>query len=499
MANGGVVEPQDTRPAAGVATESSDPLMERAQARLGNTLRDKWRLDVLLGVGGMAAVYAATHRNGSRAAVKILHPEMSTNEFVRERFLWEGYVANSVGHAGAVRVIDDDVAEDGSLFLVTELLDGETLEERRARLGGRMDEEEVLVAVDQLLDVLAAAHANGIVHRDLKPENVFLTRSGQIKVLDFGIARLRELSTTSAITHSSAMVGTPAYMAPEHARGLSDEVDERSDLWACGATMYCLLCGRGVHEGRTPSEQLESATSKPARPLWSVAPDVGAGVAQVVDRALEFSKERRWPSATRMQEALRQSYAHLTGRSLMDAPRLLVGAEVPDRTQPMGRASSLHPDRRSPTTSRPVTTSDGAHSLTMSRRTRRKAMAAAGGATFCAVVTVLSWMILAPRPGARSQATTFPMTPPAQLPATAPVVHIPAADPPTVTVGDLPVASEKPALSDASKRAWPQATKKKQAAAVPAPSASTSAQVDCQPPYVVDANTGKKHWKLECL
>jgi serine/threonine protein kinase len=113
------------------APEPADPLLHRARARLGTTLREKWRLDRLLGVGGAAAVYAVTHRNGSRAAVKILHPEMSTSAFVRERFLSEGYVANAVVHDGVVKVIDDDTAEDGSPFLVTELLDGETLEATR--------------------------------------------------------------------------------------------------------------------------------------------------------------------------------------------------------------------------------------------------------------------------------------------------------------------------------------------------------------------------------
>ena len=496
MADRGAVQPLD----AGSVDEaggSSDPLLERAQARVGSTLRDKWRLDVLLGVGGMAAVYAATHRNGSRAAVKILHPEMSTNEFVRERFLWEGYVANAVGHAGAVRVIDDDLAEDGSLYLVTELLDGETLEERRIRLGGRMPEDEVLLAVDQLLDVLVAAHANGIVHRDLKPENVFLTRAGSIKVLDFGIARLRELSTTSTATHSSAMVGTPAYMAPEHARGLSDEVDERSDLWACGATMFCLLSGRGVHEGRTPSEQLESATSRPAPPLWSVAPDVGAGVAQLVDRALEFTKDRRWPSATRMQEALRKAYEHLHGRPMADAPKLALGNGVPDRTQPERRGDRPPPDKRPPTASRPTATSDGPHSMTLPWRRRRKAMAAAGGGAFGTAVLIMTWMILSPRAVPQNKAAAVPLTFSAQLRATAPAVLIPAADPPTVQIAELPAATEATRAANYAKPDSQRA--RKRSTAQTAPSTSASAEADCQPPYVVDAATGKKHWKLECL
>src|SRR5579872_7373860 len=168
MAERGQMVPPAAAPEAGAALELDDPLTCRARARLGTVLSDKWRLDALLGVGGAAAVYAATHRNGSRAAVKVLHPEMANNAFVRERFLWEGFVANAVGHEGVIKVIDDDTAEDGSLFLVTELLDGETLDERCARLGGRIPQDDVLLVVDQLLDVLAAAHAKGIVHRDLK-------------------------------------------------------------------------------------------------------------------------------------------------------------------------------------------------------------------------------------------------------------------------------------------------------------------------------------------
>lgn len=118
-------------------TEAVDPLLVRAQARVGRVLRDKWRLDALLGLGGMAAVYAATHRNGKRGAIKLLHTELSVDTDVRARFLREGYVANKVGHPGAVAVLDDDTADDGSVFLVMELLEGESVDARAQRFGGR--------------------------------------------------------------------------------------------------------------------------------------------------------------------------------------------------------------------------------------------------------------------------------------------------------------------------------------------------------------------------
>src|SRR5579859_4315202 len=113
MTEGGEVAGSGEKSGGEGPPEATDPTFMRAKERVGTTLRDKWRLDVLLGVGGMAAVYAATHRNGSRAAVKVLHAGMSSNPFVRPRFLWEGYLANAVGHEGAVKVIDDDEAEDG--------------------------------------------------------------------------------------------------------------------------------------------------------------------------------------------------------------------------------------------------------------------------------------------------------------------------------------------------------------------------------------------------
>jgi hypothetical protein len=331
--------------------QALDPLLLRAQMRVGTTLRSKWRLDLLLGVGGMAIVYAATHRNGSRAAVKILHAELSINAQLRGRFLREGYLANAVGHPGAVKVIDDDIAEDGSLFLVTELLDGETLEDRRIRFGGRLTEDEVVLVADQLLDVLAAAHAKGIIHRDLKPENIFLTHAGQAKVLDFGIARLREMSTISTATKAGATLGTPAYMAPEQARGLWDEVEGRSDLWACGATMFHELSGRWVHEGRTPNEQLLSAMTKPAPPCASAAPRVSHAVAQIVDRALAFERDQRWPDARSMQLAVRQAYRDSHGAAIATAPKLAVPAQVANRTLPSAQGAPAAVDS---TTGRPV-------------------------------------------------------------------------------------------------------------------------------------------------
>ena len=290
-----------------------EDVSERAHARVGSVLRQKWRLDTVIGIGGMASVYAATHRNGSRVAIKMLHPEVAIDQEVTARFLREGYVANAVGHPGTVRVLDDDVAEDGAPFLVMELLEGETLDARLSH-GTLMSHDEAVVVADQVLDVLAAAHAKDIVHRDIKPENLFLARTGAVKVLDFGIARLRELSvSTGGGTRAGSVLGTPAYMAPEQALGHWSEVDGRTDIWAVGATLYTLLSGRSVHEGDTVQAQLVLAATRRAPPLASVVPGVSPELAAVVDRALAFERRERWPDAHGMRAALRDARAPSTG------------------------------------------------------------------------------------------------------------------------------------------------------------------------------------------
>jgi serine/threonine-protein kinase len=277
---------------------------ERFQKRVGTTIRDKWHVDAFLSAGSMAAVYAATHRNGMRGALKILHQHLSRDPALKKRFLREASLANKVNHPCALRVLDDDVTEDGAAFLVMELLDGETLEVRRLRVG-KLHLTDVLDIGDQLLDVLATAHEANVVHRDLKPENVLVLKNGTIKVLDFGIAQVWDGARSSENTETGTILGSPSYMPPEQARGARDEVGTRSDIWAVGATLFTLLAGETVHPGDNAHAKLATAASTPARPLQSAAPEVPRPVATVIDRALAFDKKDRWPDAGAMREALR--------------------------------------------------------------------------------------------------------------------------------------------------------------------------------------------------
>jgi serine/threonine-protein kinase len=475
-------------------------------------LKEKYRLDVLLGVGGMAAVYAATHRNGSRVAIKLLHPELSVSPGVRSRFMREGYAANAVGHDGVVRVSDDDVAGDGAAFLVMELLDGETLEDRRQRYGGRLSEDEVLSVTDQVLDVLVAAHSKGIVHRDLKPENVFLTRDGRVKVLDFGIARLRELSTASRTTRTGHSMGTPSFMAPEQARALWDQVDGRSDLWSVGATMFSLLSGTEVHSGRTANEVLIAAATTPAPPLASVLPEVSPEVARVADKALAFEREHRWQDAATMQEAARSAYHDRHGAPISTAPRLTVPPTIVNRTLASAAVGPVSPG--TPTTNGPV----AASRFRASRSRGLVALAArlprpspislgVGGAVVAVAIGVgvalSSSGSKAPASSAAVVTTIAPARPEPSAPRAVSSLRGSSPGPPTAP---KPSAAPVIAVTDLPKETAPsfETTKPTPRSPGPPPAPSTAtpaktAKPDCSPPYVLEPATGTKRWKAECF
>src|SRR6266540_4121060 len=244
------------------------------EARIGTVLRGKWRLERLLGSGGMAAVYVGLHKIGRRDAIKILHPQIARDEHLRARFDQEAHAANRFVHPGAVEVRDVNVTDDGCPFLVMELLEGESLRARFDRLGPP-DTAEILRIADSVLDVLAAAHAQGIIHRDIKPDNLFCLPDGRIKVLDFGVARVRE-ATNELHTRTGTALGTLPYMAPEQVKGM--DIDGRVDVFALGATMFRLIAKRHIHEGRSDAELLVKMATLPAPPLASVAPGVPTSV-----------------------------------------------------------------------------------------------------------------------------------------------------------------------------------------------------------------------------
>jgi hypothetical protein len=271
---------------------------EVAAARLGRVIGGRFRLERVLGIGGMAAVYQARDAAGGLHALKLLHPEMAARKEVRERFVREGSVSERIGHPGVVQTYP---AADGSedAYLVMEMLNGETLRARVKR-HGQLPLDEVLDYADQVLDALVAAHDKGIVHRDLKPDNLFVTTEGRIKILDFGLARLLDGVPGEHRTRTGVALGTLAYMAPEQALGRRAEIDGRVDVFALGATMFRILSGRRVHEAESEAELLMAMASRPAPPLASVARSLPEPVCAVVDLSLAFSREARYPDARTM-------------------------------------------------------------------------------------------------------------------------------------------------------------------------------------------------------
>jgi eukaryotic-like serine/threonine-protein kinase len=523
-----------------------------AEQRVGTTLNGKYRLEQLLGIGGMAAVYRGTHRNGNRVAVKVLHPDVSGQVELRDRFLREGYVANRVDHRGAVRVLDDDTAQDGSVFLVMELLEGETLDARWERAGRRLPHRVVAEWTDQLLDVLATAHEKGIVHRDIKPENLFLTRDGVLKVLDFGIARLRDATSSGAVsmTRTGHMLGTPAYMPPEQMLGRAREIDGQTDVWAVGATMFTLISGRFVHEAESVQEMIVYAGSRHARPISSVAPETPPELTAVIDRALAFEKGTRWPSALGMRQALQTACATCYGTAQLwgkpvdppvfsaTPPVVDEKKQVPDSdlsstrtTLPMGTARTPAPTAQTASPAPSTSTTGGVQSRRGKgpgvRRYRGLQTAIAIGSAALVVVAVVTGVALRQRgrltvgsgtpiapqlptsaavegpKGATSARSTIEQTPLAEGTATAsaPATAVDAA---ATQVNRAPRPWLPPAVAPAGGEDDPHALERVLAGLRAAPSSAKAlataagTKPNCEPPYTVDS-AGRRIPKPECL
>jgi serine/threonine protein kinase len=250
----------------------------------------------------MAAVYAASHRNGQKAALKILHADFAREKTICERFLREAYVSNKVNHSATVQVLDDDMTEQGEPFLIMELLLGETVRDAWKKCGRTMPIGRVLQICERVVDCLASCHVINVIHRDLKPANIFITEDGEIKVLDFGVAQMRD--ATSERTATGTALGTPAYMSPEQAMGLVDQLDGRADLFSVGAMMHALITGHRINNGRTEQEALVMAATKPVPSVARLAPHLPIELIKVIDKALAWDRRNRFQDSREMQRGL---------------------------------------------------------------------------------------------------------------------------------------------------------------------------------------------------
>ena len=268
-----------------------------------------YRVSRELGRGGMGMVYAAEHvQLGRPAALKMLLPQLSADPTIVQRFFNEARAASAIEHPGIVAVYDYGTHTNGGAYIVMELLKGESLQQRLSR--GPMSPSEAASIVAQVAGALAAAHARGIVHRDLKPDNIFLVPNElvaggiQVKVLDFGIAKLAGEQSGGMKTQTGALIGTPAYMSPEQCMGRSD-LDHRTDLYSLGCVFYHMLCGRPPFvsdqgTGMILAAHMRDAAEDPR----AISAGVPAPLAAITMRLLEKDPAKRYQTAAEVRSAL---------------------------------------------------------------------------------------------------------------------------------------------------------------------------------------------------
>jgi len=268
-----------------------------------------------LGAGGMGVVYEAEDLNlGRHVALKFLPQDLAKNSDALERFKQEARAASSLNHRNST--IHEISEAEGDYFIAMELLDVKSLDKRIAR--SRLEPQEFLDLAIQIADALDAAHAKGIIHRDIKPANIFVTSRDQIKILDFGLAKLaaeRKLiaedagatatPTATYLTSPGTVVGTVAYISPEQARG--KKLDARTDLFSFGAVLYQMATGRGPFEGETSAVIFEAILNRePVSPL-QLNPELPPKIAEIIGTAMEKERDLRYQSAAEIRAELKRS------------------------------------------------------------------------------------------------------------------------------------------------------------------------------------------------
>lgn len=488
-----------------------------AEARVGTVVDGKYALVRLLGRGGMGAVYEARHTKlARRFAIKFLLPEAAKNREILRRFENEAKAAGGLEHPNLAAVTDFGRGVDGAPYIVMEFLQGEDCSKLIARLGPLPIARAAGIVV-QACHGLVVAHDRGIIHRDLKPENLFVTDAGNgsdlVKVLDFGIAKLR-LPEGSTVTSTGVTFGTAHYMSPEQARGAGD-VDHRTDVWSLGVVLYELLAGRKPFVGDQFLNVIYQILSVDAPPLASIRPDLPPQLVALVERAMSRDLDSRVSSVAdlaRQLDSFGGSATKGSGHSL--APTLPLSATrafEPDSAEQTGAglevSSGFGQTDRLPT-SRPVGKFAIAASLAV------------------AVVGVVALLAQPGRPHPTVQ-------PPPPVPALAPP-SLPLAKPSSTPSPARPPFAPNPVTPSAVNTPAPATTKSEQSADSPnrrseppqpkrrdhrprAPGSSPvqqpttgpgnsppamplkSQDPNCAIPYRIDPANGMKIFKVECL
>ncbi|HEX9298490.1 MAG TPA: serine/threonine-protein kinase [Polyangiaceae bacterium] len=280
--------------------------LEVPSLKAGAIIGAKYRIENRIGLGGMGSIWAATHVGlGQRVAVKLISYRYARSREARQRFALEAKAAAQLRSRYVVQVYDNGEMADRTPYIVMELLEGESLEQRIARIGP-LPIDATLRVVSHVARALSRAHSVGIVHRDLKPENIFLTHDDDeeiAKVLDFGIAKLLSTEKTNSATCTGAVIGTPLFMSPEQARGLKS-VDHRTDVYSLGMVTFTMLTGRTAFAGESPADVLVSICTQSLPSICQLAPRLPLSVDDWFARACARDPAHRFGSTEELVEAL---------------------------------------------------------------------------------------------------------------------------------------------------------------------------------------------------
>ncbi|MRG90817.1 serine/threonine protein kinase [Polyangium spumosum] len=300
----------------------------------GDVLSGKFRIERVLGEGGMGVVLAAHHLHlGRTVAIKLLHPEALRHKEIVARFANEARSASRIQSEHVARVLDVGTLESGEPYMVMEYLEGSDLS-KLVKRSGPLAIEDAVEYLLQACEALAEAHVAGIVHRDLKPANLYLTRradgSACVKVLDFGISKAALVGSSpeaQQMTQTQSVLGTPGYMAPEQLRS-AKHVDARTDIWALGVILQELLTGKLAFQGSTAPEVYAAILGSPPDPLRALRPDAPPGIEAVILRCLEKDPARRFASVGELAAAL---VAFAPQRAHLSAERIgrITGVSLP--------------------------------------------------------------------------------------------------------------------------------------------------------------------------
>ncbi len=460
-------------------SEPSSSGMNDIPVEIGQVLAGKYKVEDVLGVGGMGIVVAARHMQlEQRVALKFLRPEAMQSKEAVERFQREARSAVRLRSEHVAKVTDVGTLDTGAPYMVMEFLEGADLS-RVVQATGSITIEESVHFVLQACEAIAEAHSLGIIHRDLKPQNLFVTRrvDGKplIKVLDFGISKTIDTPAGLSLTRTSSIMGSPLYMSPEQMRS-SKNVDQRSDIWGLGVILYELLTGRVPFEAEAIPELCLKVVQDPVEPPKKLRPEVSEGLSAIVVKCLEKEPNHRFANVAELATALEPYSDEARGSS----ERIAATLNVPSRP-PMVSISAI-----SSSSNPKIKTGDTAWGTTQAMEARKKRMPLIAGGVVVGVVGLVALAFALKSGGTKpdqpatqatepsAQPTVTPTTPATQTaaptqtatPSVAPSVAIDVSPSPNTHPTNM---APRPPRTQGSASAKPQTTASHAAPSVTAP------------------------------